>query len=86
MKAKLPVVYSSTSDSSIVLDADCGVHTPSGNVQALTGNFLSFQKLAPSQLSQFGLNGHEYLSQYHDYSYLTSSFLSMLYRRFPHLP
>ena len=61
MAIKKPIIISTPLEKNIVLDSKCGLSIPAENFDELFKAIIYFYKLNESELSQYGVNGYEYV-------------------------
>ena len=76
MLAGKPVIGSYTGYQSMLNEANCGVFVPSGDVNALVAQIVSFSKFQKSDLSRMGNRGKSWVNQHRTYRKLGLQYLN----------
>jgi glycosyltransferase involved in cell wall biosynthesis len=79
MMAGKPIIQAIKSGNNVVKDVSCGIDIEPENPQAIADAIISLQNTAKEELKQMGINGKEFVINYHDYKVLAKKFLEIIY-------
>jgi glycosyltransferase involved in cell wall biosynthesis len=75
MLAAKPIIHSVTAGNDLVHEANCGISIPAEDINAIAQAVKQIAIMPPEALKKLGQNGHKYVINNHDYSYLAQIFL-----------